>query len=201
MQNLEIPSVVMTRNLSTLKWDRVDDKKTRGHYAPNALWQHNVRELLGNGLYQSLGTFAQMHHTQRMAKEMSAEISVSYFVMTILGRLNRFVETRRENKDPYSSDIEDFIQQLNNLDQEQHLLLYDELWNGIKYEYNRQVECLDLADDDDDDDDDDMSCTFTLLRRQPKQSPSIILPTVESQSSVIYDSDGGRRIKRSFPFD
>ena len=179
----------MTKRLCNLKWYKVDNKETRAHYEANLLWPFDVRSVIGAGLYATLGSFAQMYQTQKAAQAMTLEDSVSFFVMMILGRLNRFIETRRDTGDPYPIHVEDFIvQQLNNLDKEQHIMLYEEMWAGVKYEYARYSSC---SDDD----------AVTHLKIHTKQQSCGITPSVESEMSMIYDAKENRHIKREFPFD
>lgn len=187
MAQLEIPTHDMCKVLQDISFRDLSPSKLIAHYDQNMYWPMKLRTSFGQGLYQSFASLCYMQDTQKVAREMNVSDIVSVFVMFLLGRANRFVGDQQVKGGEVDEELIMFLQQLNNMDKEQHFHLYKEMLEGVKFEVSLSFSQTSLD-----------NMTRFHSAREPGAD---IITRKESNVSLIMEEGGQRKIKRHFPFD
>lgn len=187
MTTLEIPTHEMCKALQDISFRDLSLSKMITHYDRNTYWPMKLRKCFGQGLYQSFSSLYYMQDTQKVAREMNVSDVVSVFVMFLLARANRFVGDQQERGDEVDQELVEFLQQVNNMDKEQHFHMYKEMLEGVKFEVllSSSEHSLD-------------SMTRFHSAREPGED---ITTSKQSEVTIVMEEGGSRKIKRHFPFD
>lgn len=187
MAQIEIPTHEMCSAFQDISFRDLPSSKMINHYDKNTYWPMKLRKSFGHGLYQSFSTLCYMQETQKVAREMNVSDVVSFFVMFLMGRVNRFVSEQQERGDETDSDLIIFLQQINNMDKEQHFHMYKEMLEGIKFEISLSSSQHSLD---------------SMTRFHSASELGVDVSTSRnSEVTLVMEEGGQRKIKRRFPFD
>lgn len=187
MAQIEIPTHEMCKAIQDISFRDLPSSKMIAHYDKNTYWPMKLRKSFGNGLYQSFSTLCYMQETQKVARDMNVSDVVSFFVMFLLGRVNRFISEQEERGDETEADFFIFLHQINNMDKEQHFDMYKEMLEGIKFEVSLRSGQHSLN---------------SMTRFHSASDPGAdVLTSRQSEVTLVMDEGGQRKIKRRFPFD
>lgn len=187
MAQLEIPTHEMCKAFQDISFRDLSLSKLVAHYDQNMYWPMKLRKSFGQGLYQSFASLCYMQETQKVAREMNVSDIVSVFVMFLLGRANRFVGDQQGRGDEVDPELVIFLQQINNMDKEQHFHMYKEMLEGVKFEVSLSSSQHSLD-----------SMTRFHSAREPGAD---VMTSKESEVTLVMEEGGQRKIKRQFPFD
>lgn len=188
MATLEIPTKEMCIAMQDISFRDLPLRDLINHYDLNTYWPMKLRKSFGQGLYQSFASLCYMQETQKVAREMNVSDIVSFFVMMLLGRANRFVGDQRARGEEVDDEVSLFLEQINNMDKEQHFQLYKEMLQGIKFEVSLSSSAPHSP----------TNMTRFHCAREPGAD---VMTSKESEVTLVLEEGGQRKIKRRFPFD
>ena len=102
-------------------------------YARNILWHIDFRDSLSTSLYATFATLTYAEMSQKAFQKLPVETRLSAFVSLLLARLTRWIDSgKRDAMDDVEMQLTDT---LNELEPTGHIVLYNEMMAGIKWEY------------------------------------------------------------------